>query len=259
MMKVPFGMRKSTHEYVAVDEVSSGKTCDCVCPSCQLPLIAKQGKVKDWHFAHDTRSTNDEIDACEFSYQESLRVMIKQLLSKDKSLCIPDYPIPHKLNLERKCITRAKRIQFDEVQLDQTISEVHGVLDAVLKLNDYPMGIYITYRGRSAPCFEKLNYLKGLVLLEIDNLRLSRIDTTYIEQLSHFLTDSQDHKRWLYHERQGQVIAQFENEAATLSEEALWPYYLDQAKEDLHKKGIHTGSLGWDGLLVLTAERLMKE
>ncbi len=49
---VPFGQRGE--RLYAVEEVVRGIECGCVCPDprCGRPLVARQGNVKIWHFAH---------------------------------------------------------------------------------------------------------------------------------------------------------------------------------------------------------------
>ncbi len=42
---------------VSIEEVDSGKT-NLICPYCGVTLIAKKGKVKEHHFAHDGETCN---------------------------------------------------------------------------------------------------------------------------------------------------------------------------------------------------------
>lgn len=37
---------------VSVDEVSRGLACECFCPACNEAVIARQGSIRSWHFAH---------------------------------------------------------------------------------------------------------------------------------------------------------------------------------------------------------------
>lgn len=53
--KVPWGKDRATEEWRRVSEVRRGAACDCVCPVCNAPLIAKQGAKTTWHFAHRPR------------------------------------------------------------------------------------------------------------------------------------------------------------------------------------------------------------
>lgn len=49
-MKLPFGIYKDT--FIHISEVNSGKT-KVLCPYCNQSLIAKKGRIKRHHFAHD--------------------------------------------------------------------------------------------------------------------------------------------------------------------------------------------------------------
>ena len=53
---VPYGLRKVDQRLVRVDEVPRGANCGSVCPSCKRPLVARQGDINDWHFAHTSEN-----------------------------------------------------------------------------------------------------------------------------------------------------------------------------------------------------------
>lgn len=43
-----------------IGEVAQGAACGCFCRACGSPLVAKQGEVLTWHFAHVARQENPE-------------------------------------------------------------------------------------------------------------------------------------------------------------------------------------------------------
>lgn len=45
-----------TGKAVGIADVKKGRACNCICPSCGKPLVARQGKIRTWHFAHATKS-----------------------------------------------------------------------------------------------------------------------------------------------------------------------------------------------------------
>ena len=51
---VPLGLRGG--RLVEIEEVARGRACNSVCPGCLRPLIARQGGMNRWHFAHDSDS-----------------------------------------------------------------------------------------------------------------------------------------------------------------------------------------------------------
>lgn len=46
------GLIIETGEVVSIDDVPSGLKCNCICPNCNVRLIAKKGKKNVHHFAH---------------------------------------------------------------------------------------------------------------------------------------------------------------------------------------------------------------
>ncbi len=56
VVKLGWGLAKDG-TYKHIRSVDNGLKCDCVCPDCQQPLVANQGNVKSWHFAHASNSS----------------------------------------------------------------------------------------------------------------------------------------------------------------------------------------------------------
>jgi len=69
---------------VSISNVPSGLACNCTCPSCGEPLVAKKGKKLDHHFAH--KSDSD----CASGYETSLHLAVKTILERTKQLMLPD-------------------------------------------------------------------------------------------------------------------------------------------------------------------------
>ena len=67
----------------SVEEVSRGLACECRCPGCGELVIARQGNVRVWHFAH-TSGTD-----CEGAAESSLHLAAKQLLLERRGMTIP--------------------------------------------------------------------------------------------------------------------------------------------------------------------------
>lgn len=79
---IPFGVHKESNRLVDVGSVAKGKACGCICPSCQTPLIARQGHEKEWHFAHRSHDVHNETrKECDYSLPVSIRMMIRQPLN----------------------------------------------------------------------------------------------------------------------------------------------------------------------------------
>lgn len=82
-MQLPFGLRVSDSRMVAPTEVPNGEGCGCVCPGCNAPLVAKQGAVKEWHFAHARGAE------CANATESALHKMAKQLIMDRRQIYVP--------------------------------------------------------------------------------------------------------------------------------------------------------------------------
>ena len=72
----PFGWALN-HENrpVHIRDVKNGKECGCHCPECGGQLIAKQGKIKIWHFSH-----YDQKSDCPGAAETALHLAAKEIL-----------------------------------------------------------------------------------------------------------------------------------------------------------------------------------
>ena len=68
---------------VSVAEVQSGLACDCYCPACGEPLIARKGLKNVHHFAH-----HSDAD-CASAFETSVHLMAKQIIAQEKRLTTP--------------------------------------------------------------------------------------------------------------------------------------------------------------------------
>jgi competence protein CoiA len=66
-----------------IAEAANGSACDLVCPHCREPLIAKQGKIVDWHFAHSSGTE------CARAVETALHKMAKQIFAETRALTLP--------------------------------------------------------------------------------------------------------------------------------------------------------------------------
>lgn len=71
-----------------IDEVPRGSACGCICPVCLSPLVAKQGAIKDWGFAH---IADQERPDCKPGALNLLRHLAIRELLKNPELDIPTY------------------------------------------------------------------------------------------------------------------------------------------------------------------------
>ncbi|MDE2759370.1 MAG: competence protein CoiA family protein [Paracoccaceae bacterium] len=82
---IRIGVRKKDGRCIGINEVERGLRCGCICKACGHPLIARQGKIRDWHFAHADRSD------CKGMGETHLHLAAKQILLDRKEIFLPDF------------------------------------------------------------------------------------------------------------------------------------------------------------------------
>ena len=77
-----FGLT-SDGRLVSVENVSRGKACECCCSECSEVLIARQGDVRAWHFAHAGGGD------CSGAAEGALHKAAKQLIVREGEILVP--------------------------------------------------------------------------------------------------------------------------------------------------------------------------
>lgn len=220
---IPFGLRVKDGVFVDVFDVPRGKHCGCICPSCKTPLIARQGDIKEWHFAHDTRSTYARTEkVCKFSFYVSVRMMARQVISEKIELVLPRYEDAiseiHKSSGRRVSIpfvvANQQRILLTQVEIEKTFAGVP--VDIVGKVKSYRFVIFFSHPSRNVPrsLYSPGDQKCGIIGISLEPL--ARLFSTskgkeksYKDILQEYLTNHIESKTWLYHPR----YASCENEA----------------------------------------------
>jgi hypothetical protein len=78
---------------VSVNEVERGQACGCTCPACRRPLIARQGEVRVWHFAHATGAD------CEGGAESALHLAAKTAIERAGGITLPGLSVKRTLTL----------------------------------------------------------------------------------------------------------------------------------------------------------------
>lgn len=119
---------------VSVEEVCRGKACACCCPQCGEILIARQGDVRAWHFAHTNGAD------CGWAAESALHKAAKQLIVREAALLVPALEAreSHRLDdgrLGEKCLVHPPEVWA----LTETREEV--------ALGAYRIDVAGTYEG----------------------------------------------------------------------------------------------------------------
>ncbi len=210
---IPFGLRIEDQQYVDVADVPKGRQCGCICPSCSIPLIARQGKANRWHFAHASRNVDEIGRECSFSFFVSVRTMAKQLLETGLTITLPEWHdrIREKrhgeLFVEEFWIARASDVSLKDVQKEYFFEDM--LVDVYGKVGHYPLVVYFTHPGRTLP-YELVEQTTAIVwrhrnqdldetikLFAKKNMTGARI----IDELQEFIQHDKGTKNWVYHPR----------------------------------------------------------
>ena len=173
---------------VHISEVASGAACDCTCPSCSSKLIAKKGKEKSHHFAHDSKTS------CEYGYQTSLHMAAKEILFSAQSMLIPEVILPFKGLHRIKTISPERKINIDHVELEQKTGSI--IPDIVIQCGNRKLfvEIFVTHKTDNS----KLEKIKELDIstIEIDLSKCT--DNITKDSLKEILLDTNKNKYWVY-------------------------------------------------------------
>ncbi|MEJ8855926.1 competence protein CoiA family protein [Variovorax robiniae] len=74
----------SSDRFVHVTEVERGLACDCRCAVCGEQVIARQGDVREHHFAHSSNA-----QPCASSYESDLHRFAKRVIVEAGGLVVP--------------------------------------------------------------------------------------------------------------------------------------------------------------------------
>lgn len=90
-LKLPVGLDRDSEQLRRVDEVESGLKCNCVCPGCKIPLVARKGEHKVNHFAHHKVPPDSVIHCAE----SALHKWAKSVAAKQSNwLLRPEHYLP---------------------------------------------------------------------------------------------------------------------------------------------------------------------
>lgn len=81
---------------VRIDQVPKGLSCNCYCPICKSPLIAKKGEKLHHHFSHQSHDVvKVDFDACSYDCWRSLHLLTFIALKEADGFRMPDMILSH--------------------------------------------------------------------------------------------------------------------------------------------------------------------
>ena len=162
---------------VYIGSVERGLSCNCRCPECDEPLVAKLGHDggRQPHFAHSKGSD------CHGAYMTALHRLAEQIIEEEKAVMAPAYKEIEMRRLSFKEIEVERRTERKDLQPD-----IVGVTEDGLRWS-----IEIRYTHEIDERKKAKLQESGITCLEID------VREQTLENLRPFLLESADNREWI--------------------------------------------------------------
>lgn len=144
------------NKLVHINDVERGLDCNCLCPHCKAPLIAKKGNIRARHFAHY------ELDDCNRGTETALHMIAKNIVAQSCKVYVPYVP-----QTEYDFSKRGQIMIFENAILEKQLSDtVRG--DVVLYSRERCLNVEIkvTHQVDFKKVIELFNI--GIPTIEVD-------------------------------------------------------------------------------------------
>lgn len=200
---LPFARRQADDQLVSPEEVPRGQACNCVCPGCEHPVIAKHGTEKVWHFAHARASD------CVNAYEKSVHELAKQLLRERKVILVPKLVVAvsawdafGRSILEHETVFECRPVCLESCVCGKPVAEVTPDVFGTVGGRDVLVEITVFHRLM----LDKRDRLieTGKASFEIDLSLFKTVQATR-ELLERELFENPNNRHWIFHPRQVEV------------------------------------------------------
>lgn len=200
----PFALQNG--ELITVDQVSPGLACNCTCPHCHEPVVAKKGPQNIHHFSHYKKSS------CIGSFETALHLKGKTIFQEHDSFVVPLVKgqlcryewkfTPRSVHFnedfggwKRRPIPPINKLSYQSVFIETKIGKIRPDIVLFTDIGPVIIEIYVTHKTP----IHKIDEIKKLSLpaIEIDLrslLRSNFLDNSIIENS---LIHDQYNKTWL--------------------------------------------------------------
>lgn len=228
MLKIPFAIESCSGELVEVGQVRSGRSCGCLCPSCGQSVIARQGDINQWHFAHDRKGMTPPHSLCEISFYACCkRFVIEQLVKNETvTLSTPGYTVSEKQVVSSGC--QLKSISALSVVTEARTLTINrfsrgGRFDVAASIGSHIIDIILDYPERSPA--NNVADTNAVLVVDLkfiaDRYEGVRAAPALIQQsVIDLISSDIEHKRWIFHPREISVRARLHEKLSETLEQA---------------------------------------
>lgn len=174
---IAFGVHRETGDYIEPEEAKSGSACDCLCPGCEAPLIARHSHTGDKrsHFAHDSRHKDEfPLEECPLNGPLSVAMMIRHIAHRANG---QEIHLPA-LNFNQTyvcCQTEDSVVvtypSHPEIESIEAFKILNGTdPDLLITVSGVQIGIELKYNGRNSKHHRHSEReLESVLFLDCDN------------------------------------------------------------------------------------------
>lgn len=189
-------------EMVHVDSVPQGTACNCICPHCKEPLIARnKGEIRKHGFAHHSENRQSNLKIC---YDVIRYKLAEHTIQTKKKIHVPSY----------YGIFKAADIDFIDVKIDSRYEREDKQPDVIATTHEGKQYLIEFTFEHKVQHKRNIDY-NNLTCLEID-LSGQALDT-----LEECLMTSEENKRWVNNENYFNQIEENYRETITLVDESF--------------------------------------
>lgn len=214
MSLVPFGLLPDGR-LIDAGMAERGRACNCICPECRQPLIARKGNVRVMHFSHYADADTD----CRNGAETALHMAAKQLVAELRWINLPNLSVtvlrddPEYGTFQRTASYRdVNRWRFESAQEEVALGSIRPDVVALGASGErYAIEIRVTHKVDDA----KAKHIRSMQLpcIEID-LRASVGIPISFEKLKNDLQGDLSNKLWIHHplyaEHEAELLTGFE-------------------------------------------------
>lgn len=198
-IKTSYGLRNDV--LIHISESKRGSQCDCICPACHSPLIAKQGAVVSHHFAHERNPS------CEWAAESILHIRAKNILAKAMRMRLPSFSVDNgrwqlvgkwwDYRRARHTFCKETMVTLDSVELEVRLGWVVPDIVATIQGKRLAIEIFVTHPVNEE---KKLKLIEmGLSCVEIGIL--PEESDLSDDELREILVEDAERKTWIYNKK----------------------------------------------------------
>jgi len=252
MVKLVYGLKDG--KLLHINEVKQGLECECLCPNCKARLIARKGKIKEHHFAHETKECDITI-----AQETALHFMAKEILSESKTINLPKVVLRdefafmdeieyYKLGLWRSSIITKSNLYFTYNKYSNNIRKITSIElekymenikpDIIMNIENKQLLIEIAVTHFIDDVKKAKIYDKHIPTLEIDlSTFKEKINAVDKNELKKILIKESNYKNWIYYENIQNDYEEAKNKNLLIIEKLkeINQYWLNNFTDDYRK------------------------